>query len=119
MGPDRPPRLGYARRVGNGNGNGNGTRRDDVRIADGTVHVYRLFDVADAVDLAAAERVAGAPASRLRLEGAQSGSALEFPRPPLHLGLGPRDVPLASGTHRAQASAHVYDYGVISVLYKL
>ena len=93
--------------------------RSEVRIADGTVYVYRLFDVADAVDLAAAERVAGAPTSRLKLEGAQSGSALEFPRPPLHLGLGPRAIPLASGPHEAQASAHVYDYGVISILYKL
>jgi hypothetical protein len=90
-----------------------------VRIADGTVRVYRLFDVADAVDLAAAERVAGAPASRVRLEGAQSGSALELPRPPLHLALGARDVPLASGPHAAQASAHVYDYGVVSILYEL
>jgi len=97
------------------NGNGGG-----VRIADGTVYVYRLFDVADAVDLAVAERVAaGAPKSRLRLEGAQSGTALEFPRPPLQLGLGRREVPLASGARSAEASAHVYDYGVISVLYKL
>jgi hypothetical protein len=96
-----------------------GNGRSDVRVADGTVYVYRLFDVADAVDLAAAERAAGAPTSRLRLEGAQSGSALEFPRPPLHLGLGPRELPLASGSIRAEASAHVYDYGVISVLYKV
>jgi hypothetical protein len=90
-----------------------------ARIADGTVYVYRLFDVADAVDLQAAEVAAGAPKSRLRLEGAQSGSALEFPRPPVHLGLGTRELPLASGTRRAEASAHVYDYGVVSILYKL
>ena len=91
-----------------------------MKIADGTVHVYRLFDVADAVDLAVAERVAaGAPKSRLRLEGAQSGTALEFPRPPLQLRLSRREVPLASGARSAEASAHVYDYGVISVLYKL
>ena len=97
------------------NGNGGG-----VRIADGTVYVYRLFDVADAVDLAVAERVAaGAPKSRLRLEGAQSGTALEFPRPPLQLRLSRREVPLASGARSVEASAHVYDYGVISVLYKL
>src|SRR5512138_1507955 len=88
-------------------------------IADGRVLVYRLFDVADAVDLAAAEAAVSAPASRLRLEGAQSGSALEFPRPPLHLGLGARALPLGSGPVQAQASAHVYDYGVISILYKL
>ncbi|HEX9399527.1 MAG TPA: hypothetical protein VF912_05400 [Anaeromyxobacter sp.] len=96
-----------------------GAHEGDVRIADGTVYVYRLFDLADAVDLAAAEIAAGAPTSRLRLEGAQSASALEFPRPPLHLGLGAREVPLASGPRTAEASAHVYDYGVISILYKL
>jgi hypothetical protein len=95
------------------------TTGSDARIADGTVYVYRLFDVADAVDLAAAEAVVSAPKSRLRLEGAQSSSALEFPRPPLHLGLGARDVLLASGALAAEASAHVFDYGVISILYKL
>ena len=90
-----------------------------AHIADGAVYVYRLFDVADAVDLAKAEAAVSEPKSRLRLEGAQSGSALEFPRPPLHLGLGPRDVSLASGARRAEASAHVYDYGVVSIRYRL
>jgi hypothetical protein len=89
------------------------------RVADGAVLVYRLFDVADAVDLARAEAAVAAPTSRLKLEGAQSGSALEFPRPPLHLRLGPRDVPLSSGTRRATASAHVFDYGVVSIRYEL
>ncbi len=89
------------------------------KIADGDVLVYRLFDVADAVDLAAAEAAAVAPKARLRLEGAQSASALEFPRPPLHLALGPRDLPLRSGPRRAEASAHLYDYGVLSVRYRL
>jgi hypothetical protein len=90
-----------------------------VRVADGVILVYRLFDVADAVDLAAAEVAVAAPKSRLRLEGAQSGSALEFPRPPLHLRLGPRDVPLPSGARRAETSAHVFDYGVVSIRYEL
>ncbi len=90
-----------------------------ARISDGVVLVYRLFDVADAIDLARAEQAVSAPKSRLRLEGSQSGSALEFPRPPLHLGLGAREVPLRSGPRRAQASAHVYDYGVVSIRYEL
>ncbi|HEY6004298.1 MAG TPA: hypothetical protein VIV57_15590 [Anaeromyxobacter sp.] len=94
-------------------------RRAAPRIADGSVFVYRLFDVADAVDLAAAEAAVSAPKSRLRLEGAQSASALEFPRPPLLLGLGARAIPLASGARTAEASAHVYDYGVVSIRYRL
>ena len=94
----------------------------EFRVADGTVHVYRLFDVADAIDLAAAERAVevamSAPKSRMQLAGAQSATALEFPRPPLHVALGARELPLGSGV-RAEASAHVFDYGVVSVLYKL
>jgi hypothetical protein len=89
------------------------------RVADGDVLVYRLFDVADAVDLAVAEASAAEPKSRLRLEGAQSASALELPRPPLQLSLGYRDLPLRGGLRRAAASANVYDYGVISVRYRL
>jgi hypothetical protein len=90
-----------------------------ARVADGAVLVYRLFDVADAIDLVAAEAAVAAPKSRLRLEGSQSGTALEFPRPPLQLALGPREVPLASGPRRAEASAHVFDYGVVSIRYRL
>ncbi len=90
-----------------------------ARVADGEVLVYRLFDVADAVDLAAAERLASAPASRLKLVGAQSGSALELPRPPLLLRLGRRSLPLPSGAREAEASVHVFDYGVLSVRYAL
>lgn len=88
-------------------------------IEDGEVWIYRLFDVADAVDLVAAERAASAPTARVQLDSAQSASALEFPRPPVQLALGARDLPLASGERRAEASAHVFDYGVISVRYRL
>lgn len=93
--------------------------QDAPRIADGDVLVYRLFDVADAVDLAAAEALAAEPKSRLRLEGAQSGTALEFPRPPLQLALGVRDLPFRGGPRRAEASAHLFDYGVLSIRYRL
>jgi len=89
------------------------------RIADGAVFVYRLFDVADAVDLAVADRAVTARAARLRLESAQSATALELPQPPLHVALGRRELPLASGARSAEASAHVFDYGVVSVVYQL
>ncbi len=92
-------------------------------IDDGSVHVYRLFDVADAIDLSAAERAVevamAAPKSRARLTGAQSATALELPRPPLRIALGARELPLRSGARSAEASAHVFDYGVASILYKL
>jgi hypothetical protein len=88
-------------------------------VAEGEVLVYRLFDVADAVDLAAAEEVVAAPKSRLRLQGSQSASALEFPRPPVQLALGGRPLPLGGLERNVAATARVFDFGVVSVCYRL
>ena len=89
------------------------------RVAEGEVWIYRLFDVAYAIDLTAAGRRGPSPAVHLALEGPQSASALEFPRAPLHVSLGQREVPLRSGPRAATASAHVFDYGVVSVRYRV
>jgi hypothetical protein len=89
------------------------------RVADGEVLVYRLFDLADALDLSHAEKLVAAPRSRLRLASAQSSTAVEIPRPPLTVELGPRPLPLASGAREAVASARLFDYGVASVCYRL
>lgn len=89
------------------------------RVADGEIWIYRLFDVAYAIDLDRADRPGAAPAARLAMEGAQSATALEFPRAPLHVKLGRRPVALASGERTAEASAHVFDYGVVSVRYRI
>jgi hypothetical protein len=87
-------------------------------VADGAIHVYRLFDVADAIDLAAAEALIAAPKSRIRLESSQSTAALEIPHPPVQLRLGTRRIPLASEERECEASARLFDYGVVSVLYR-
>src|SRR5512136_2631460 len=89
------------------------------RVASGTVYVYRLFDVADAIDLGAAEALAAAPTSRFRLERARLHSAMEIPRPPLHLAVGSRPLPLASGERACQLSVNLFDYGVASALYRI
>jgi hypothetical protein len=92
---------------------------DRWRVQDGVLHVYRLFDVADEIDLARAEAIVSAPRSRLKLEAAQGSTALEIPVPPLHIALGERSVPLRAGARPAEAAAHLYDYGVVSVVYRL
>ena len=89
------------------------------RVADGAIRIYRLFDVADAIDLGRAEALAGAATSRVRLEGSRTHSAIEIPRPPLRLALGPRSLPLRSGERTCAARANLLDYGVASVLYEL
>ena len=93
--------------------------RDGLKVAEGEVLVYRLFDVADAVDLTRAEALAAAPTARLKIDRALSASAIEFPRPPLHLALGRRDLDLPGGRRSAIATAHVFDYGVVSVRYTI
>jgi len=89
------------------------------RVAEGSVHVYRLFDLGEAIDLSHAERLLAAPRSRLRLEAAQSMTALEIPHPPLQVGLGRRALPLASGPREGEASAHLFDFGVASIHYEV
>jgi hypothetical protein len=89
------------------------------RVADGQIFVYRLFDVADSIDLARAERLAAAPKSRLALDGAGTGTAFQFPRPPLHLALGRRELRIGGELREAEASAHLIDTGVASILYKI
>jgi hypothetical protein len=88
-------------------------------IDEGEVLIYRLFDLADAIDLVLAERIAAAPSARLAMDRASSATALEFPRPPLHLALGARALALPGGERPVVASAHVYDYGVVSIRYRL
>jgi hypothetical protein len=90
-----------------------------LQVREGTLRIYRLFDVADAIDLARAEAGASTPAARRRLEPVHGPAALQIPRPPLHLALGAREVPLASGPRAAQARVHLFEYGVASVVYQI
>lgn len=89
------------------------------RIQEGSIRIYRLFDVADVIDLGRAESLAAAPASRFRLESPHTHSAIEIPSPPLHLRLGTRTLPLPLGPRSAEARASVSDTGVVSVLFEV
>jgi len=89
------------------------------RVEEGTVRIYRLFDVADAVDLARAESLVAAPASRFRLENPRTRTAIEIPQPPLHLRLGARALRLRSGERASEARANVSATGVVSVLFEV
>jgi hypothetical protein len=89
------------------------------RVQDGTVRIYRLLDVADGIDLARAEELASAPKARFGLASPRTRSAIEIVHPPLRLGLGAREIPLAAGPRRAEVQASLFDYGVASVAFDL
>ncbi len=89
-------------------------------VQDGRILAYRLLDVADEIDLVAAQRLAPAPGTRrgaLSNEGARS---LVIAAPPLELALEPpvTVVRLAHGTMTASVSARVFAYGAVSIAFE-
>ena len=87
-----------------------------LRVQEGAVRIYRLFDIAEGIDLARVEALAAATASRFRLERPRTHSAIEIPHPPVRLRIGPRTLPVAGVDRRVEVRAHVFDYGVVSVV---
>jgi hypothetical protein len=87
-------------------------------VADGTLVLYRLFDVADDIDLARAEALLAGAGARLRLAGERSGF-LDLPDPPLSVPVGARRLPLP-GLPEAGVPTHVrlFAHGVASVRYE-
>src|SRR5438105_1413261 len=91
-----------------------------VTIGAGRIIVYRVFDVAEEVDLAAVERLLKTTQGASRLSIARStGHALVFRNAPLTLKLQTADVRLGQQRRPAEVFARVWDYGVISIQFHL
>jgi hypothetical protein len=89
------------------------------RVADGTLLLYRLFDVAEDIDLARAEGLLAGEGARLRLAGERTGF-LDLPDRPLTAALGPREVRLEDGTVlRGNAAVRLFGLGVASARYEV
>ena len=87
-------------------------------IERGWLHAYRLFDVADEIDLEKAIALSKQAATRLKLsrEGSQY---LEVPNPPVAFLLGHRPVALKAGTFSAEVIARLFDHGAVSIQLRL
>ena len=88
---------------------------DGLVLEKASILCYRLYDVADEIDLAVAESVLARDARRLRF----SRSGAEFllvPNPPLLIGLGRRSIPLPQGPVEVEARARLFDFGSISIV---
>jgi hypothetical protein len=89
-------------------------------VREGRILAYRQLDVADEIDLVAAERVIRAGGTRrgpLRGEAARS---LLIASPPLEVALGEHAIALArcGKTLFSRISAHLFDYGAVSVSFE-
>ncbi|MGO0123258.1 hypothetical protein [Desulfothermobacter acidiphilus] len=86
----------------------------------GSLWFYRLYDVAQDIDLVRAENILALhkPVSRMRLAKVRP-RALEIKNPPLTVELAGTEVELDEQSYRVTASARLYDFGVLSILLKL
>jgi hypothetical protein len=75
---------------------------------------YRVFDVADEIDLDRARQLISEGARRLKL--AREGSQyLQLPNPPLAIAVGGRSLALRGGPVQVEVTARVFDHGALSV----
>src|SRR5688572_15927153 len=92
---------------------------DDLVFEDATCIVYRLFDVADEIDLDRVETLLAGAARRLKLSRERS-EYLEIPRAPLSIELGRRGVAGQSGrVFQCTAHARLFSFGAVSIRYEI
>jgi hypothetical protein len=96
--------------------------KPDLKICRGNIQVYRVFDVAEEIDLRAVEAVIsqqrGASETRLRL--AKPGrNAIIIRNAPVRINLGETELSFLSEPFKAETWATVWDYGVVSILFQI
>jgi hypothetical protein len=92
----------------------------DPLIKRGTILVYRVFDIAEEVDLRGVESVLRDPAGTARVTIARGrGNAVVIRNAPVRLNLGKVSFKLFDGTVQAELQATVWDYGVLSLVFQI
>ena len=91
---------------------------EDIRV-DGSVSVYRLYDVGYAIALDAAEELLGAGTHGRVRPTRLEARAIEIRRPPLLTRLKSFDLAVAGDGCEATMSAHLFDFGVCSLHVRL
>lgn len=91
---------------------------DTLAIKQGSIYCYRIFDIADEIDLRAAESILAQSAKRLRF-GRQASQYLILPDAPLTLHLGARQLSLPAASVHAEVSARVFAHGAVSIILRI
>jgi hypothetical protein len=91
------------------------------QILRGSIFVYRVFDIAEEIDLTRVEQILSNEPDRTRLSLARSPrQSLVMRNPPIRLRLGEMEVSLGNGDlARAEVFATLFDYGVISLFFQI
>lgn len=89
-----------------------------LRVIEGGITVLRLFDVANAIDLARVEREAvDATPMRIRLSRTKP-KAVAFGQAPVDLSLGSARVEAGGASLSADVTARIYDFGAMSLAFR-
>lgn len=92
---------------------------EPIRVQRGLVLLYRLFDVADAIDLdLAANKVQRGETRRLDLRRFQKNQ-LSISRPPLSYELGQQRVAIDGQDLAVDSHVRIFDIGVLSIVLKV
>lgn len=93
---------------------------DSITISKGAVLIYRVFDVAEEINLNEVERVLSQASQKERLRLARRPRhAIIMRNAPVSLILGECHVRIGEREYTVEVSAKVWDYGVISILLQL
>lgn len=89
------------------------TNDQSLRVEGGSVVALRFYDLGGPVDLDAAARAASGDTERPQFPDAEGG--FRYGTPPLEVLLDEVQIPLEGGTVYADATARVFDFGVVAV----
>jgi hypothetical protein len=92
----------------------NGSRAAPPRILQATLQLYRLFDLADALDLSVA-RNGLAPSLRSQRPVVSRGASIEIPQLPLSVSLGRIALDQPGLAAEGQLEARLYDLGIVAL----
>jgi hypothetical protein len=94
-----------------------------IQIQKGSILIYRVFDIAEEVNLARVEDLLKSPlpgAIRSRLKFTLTPRQTIIMRnAPITLGLGETEILFQNEPVKAEVSAKIWDYGVISILFQI
>ena len=91
-----------------------------IQIRKGSILIYRVFDVAEEVDLSHVEALIKSETLRTRLKFTRSPRQVVIMRnAPVILSLGEHEISFEQIKHKGEVHAKIWDYGVISILYQI
>jgi hypothetical protein len=89
-----------------------------IQIRKGQILTYRIFDVAEEINLSTVEQILTTAPSRLALTRSKRVSIV-IRNPPIRVNLGKSEFNLNGQTVSAETTATIWDYGAISIIHSI